>query len=439
MSRIRAINRKLRIPPGWGLLLAAAMLAVLLAGMAVVVRPWQQRFLQSYWSDKLAGADRSAIPELVETIAAFGHVALPTLIAGLESDRQTVVEECYRHLRLLMDHWSLLPRAKAASRLAQCGRLLSHRADCRGPAARGMAADLARRLLWMTDEEFPGQDRLALVQHCDMVVALEPEAFEPPAAPEIRLAAFQSDAETVAPGRRPKREVTQPATSADSATPPEAPTPDPPAANGNTPRPSGSLPEAASPSTTARLVPPDSVPAPKMIDVAPDARRLTAESPDATRRTREPQIPVFESGPVTSDDGHGRQAMGDTQLLALMRRLHSRRQGASDDAEAELQKRGFAAGHIELARRLTDPRPSVREALVDELPSSRGIDSRQWLLWLARDPIADVRLAALSVMSTSGDPILLRQVEAIAREDSDPRIVALVDRVLKQSRSSATR
>ncbi len=429
------MTKKRRIAPGWGLLLAAAMLAGVLAAATLLVRPWQERFLQSYWTDKLAGADRADLPEMVETIAAFGAVGLPTLIAGLESDRQPVVDECYRQLRLLMDHWSLLPRAKGAGKLAQCARLLSHGADRRGPAARGMAADLARRLLWMTDADFPPQRRLALVQHCETVMALEPAAFERPAAPDIRLAAFERDAGTLPPDAPPPATISQPATDANASSTPAPPTPVPAATNQNADRPSRSLPPAAGPAT-AQAESSDSAPVPNVIDVDPEARRLTAESPFSTRRTRVPGTPASEPRSVTTDGEHGHEPVPGSEMLTLMRQLHSRRPGVSDDAEAELRNRGLGATQITLARRLTDPRPSVRQALVDELPSSAGIDSRQWLLWLARDHNADVRLAALTVMATAGDPMLLRQVGLIAREDSDPRIVALAERVVNQVRAA---
>ena len=48
---------------------------------------------------------------------------------------------------------------------------------------------------------------------------------------------------------------------------------------------------------------------------------------------------------------------------------------------------------------------------------------------LCRDEDAEVRMAAVSMMGTIGDPRLLSEVEAMARQDSDARIRDLADQI----------
>jgi hypothetical protein len=120
--------------------------------------------------------------------------------------------------------------------------------------------------------------------------------------------------------------------------------------------------------------------------------------------------------------------------IEVMRLLHDAAPETVAAAEAALYDRGLTATQVRLARQLTDPDPSVRSRLIDLLPELPGCDSRPWLYWLSTDDHADVRLAALTVMATSGDPDLLRRVEAVARRDRDPRIAALAERVRESRR-----
>ena len=49
-----------------------------------------------------------------------------------------------------------------------------------------------------------------------------------------------------------------------------------------------------------------------------------------------------------------------------------------------------------------------------------------------------MRLTAITLMATSGDPLLLAEVERIAGADSDPRIREQVERIAQQ-RNDASR
>ncbi len=88
--------------------------------------------------------------------------------------------------------------------------------------------------------------------------------------------------------------------------------------------------------------------------------------------------------------------------------------------------------HLELASQMFDPDPEVRKRLTRMLPGLRSIDPVPWLLWLGRDADAEVRLAAMSLLATTGDPKLLDQVEELARQDPDPQIQRLAQRVAQR-------
>ena len=99
-------------------------------------------------------------------------------------------------------------------------------------------------------------------------------------------------------------------------------------------------------------------------------------------------------------------------------------------------RRGFSEVQLELSRRLLDPDPDVRRELARTLPAMQSVDAGPWLMWLAEDKDPDVRLEAISVLGTTGDPAILRKIEELARRDSDPRIAALADTIEQQQKST---
>ncbi len=67
-------------------------------------------------------------------------------------------------------------------------------------------------------------------------------------------------------------------------------------------------------------------------------------------------------------------------------------------------------------------------AVIEALEIS-GIDAAPWLLRLARDRDAEVRLTAITLLATTGDRALLEEVRRIAQADSDPRIRDQLERL----------
>jgi len=66
---------------------------------------------------------------------------------------------------------------------------------------------------------------------------------------------------------------------------------------------------------------------------------------------------------------------------------------------------------------------------VRTLPELRSIDAMPWLLRLTRDDEAEVRLAALTLLATTGDPTMLSRVQEIARQDHDPAVQRTIERL----------
>jgi hypothetical protein len=145
---------------------------------------------------------------------------------------------------------------------------------------------------------------------------------------------------------------------------------------------------------------------------------------------REPAIAVRQDGPPAAN--LNRVSVDETDTLRLMHDLNSADDEIRGVAASELLKAGFSEVHLELAQRLTSPTADVRAAVADQLPVTPGIDAKVWLTWLLRDDSAEVRLAALAVLATTGQSDTLRRAMEIARQDRDPRIHKLLEQLEKQ-------
>jgi hypothetical protein len=115
------------------------------------------------------------------------------------------------------------------------------------------------------------------------------------------------------------------------------------------------------------------------------------------------------------------------EIFAAIRRLQDPAQAA--EAAADLKRRGFTDRHLALARQAIDPDPAVRRRLARQLPEMTGLDAAVWLVLLSRDTDAEVRLTALTLLATTGDPALLDEVGQRVRDDADPRVQRLAERL----------
>ncbi|HTU24529.1 MAG TPA: HEAT repeat domain-containing protein [Pirellulales bacterium] len=358
--------------------------------------------------------DRVALGE-VGRIAGLGEAGLPELAALLGSERLCVAEAARQALAEEMRRWPHLDRGARRQRQSVVAAALAYRIETFSPDARCVASDFALRILNMVPATDPEESEI--VAACDQV---------------LRASAVQRRQRLLA--RRPGSN------------------------DGNAGRGSAEFEANRAPRLASLpgggLLPDDIDTPPTPVetvvekDEAPldDRREMASNEPARLAEpTAEQMNPTAETdakleaaaatlhhhatptGEETEEDASDEAAAVLRWMFALRATDPAHRQRA----EEELRGLGFEALQLELAMQLTDPNPTVRRELVESLPAMPGVDAKAWLVWLSRDANPDVRLAAMSVMATTGDPNIWRRIEQMARRDDDPRVQRQGEQLLK--------
>jgi hypothetical protein len=150
---------------------------------------------------------------------------------------------------------------------------------------------------------------------------------------------------------------------------------------------------------------------------------LVQDLPETARREG-------HNGPAAN--GPAVNELAGVESVELMRQLHAADGQLAARARTELLRRGLSEVDLDLARRLFDPDAEVRKELARQLPRLQSVDAGPWLLFLCHDEQAEVRLTAITLVATSGDPALLEQVEQLAQRDPDARIRDQAERISRQ-------
>lgn len=145
-------------------------------------------------------------------------------------------------------------------------------------------------------------------------------------------------------------------------------------------------------------------------------------------------IPVSE---VSTGDAAPIDPGAEVSSRQLLERWLAESGAAQREIERELRRRGFGSLRSDVVRLALVGETKARVQLVHDLPASPGLGAKAWLMLLAEDADAEVRLTAVSVMATSRDAEMLDRAWNVALHDRDPRIAGLAER-LRDRRSSGS-
>jgi hypothetical protein len=352
----------------------------------------------------------------------LGDPGLAVLARALGNEREAVARSAERILIEQLAQWRSLPASRSSPKVARLVEHLASNVGHYGPRSRAAASDLAANVLvWPVDRR--AVDVARLLEQCEVLVRTIPgrAASEPVEQMAIRPRPVQR-AKPISPaqldesllgglpgGGLPAHASPMPslppgflAPSGPRVLPGEPPVLTPPVR----PEPDIFVPL---PSEPEPLLPPE--PSPPSVPLLPP--------PTGGNRSAMPgRMGVRRAWPAALAD------MPDRDVMPLL--VRDDRQLAPA-AERELRRRGFSDVELQLAERLADPNPEVRRDLALALPQL-AVDTQRWLVWLSEDDDADVRLAAVTVMATSRDPLLHNRLRELRGSETDARIVQQLER-----------
>lgn len=395
-------------------------LIVIFTGAIVAAGWWLRDWWmpqEAVWRQAVASAPATEAADVMRRAAAAGAEGMPALVDALSvSDEKTATTAVWVLLDEL-DRWERRPASVHQEAVARLATELAKRQAQLSPAAHQRAGRIARRILcW----PFQGSQhaRLEVVKQCQAVLS-SPSSSPADSQPASNTALPPIVGIPVDFRPEPVRAV------------PLAPMP---------------LEAEANPAIVHAISHPTPIPSQQ------DTGSTLANRPLAIQSKSAPATPAIHTasfdapasgnsrsaaplalpGPLAARNDSVAKAPGVSSDV-LMRRVATGSPQEAAEARNELAGRGMGARQLELLDRLRDPNPSVRRELAQSLPAERGIDVSAWLLILADDPSGDVRLAALSLLATAGNPDLRERVLQRSATDADSRVRRLAQQLRPDS------
>jgi len=416
--------------------------------LVVVVAAWSQypRFLAAHWRSRLATVPDERAAVLVEGVARLGDPGIPVLVEALGSERECVARAARRVVYEELERWEALRARQYSPKLAILTEALADRVAGFGPPARRDAAELASQILrlWALDDKVV--DPTEVIADCEKVIrtagegrTLLAERTDPDEGDDSSLglrASGDREPEAMAPlqgvaalpgGGVPIDSLASPGRESDALRVAESPPAEPRRLDRSGP-------------VNPLRQPLRPISEPDVLRAIPERAARRPGDADPTDPPAARPLGYVDGVPGWPGEGSdGRPAaerMAGVETVDLMRRLQSRDSTTVAQAEAELVRRGFTETHLALARQLFDPDPDVRARLPRLLLDLPNVTAASWLMQLARDESAGVRLSAISLLATTGDPELTEAIEAIAREDPDPRVQRQAEQIARRRRTA---
>ena len=125
------------------------------------------------------------------------------------------------------------------------------------------------------------------------------------------------------------------------------------------------------------------------------------------------------------------RAMREMPDRALIAKADEGVNAESAAARKALRERGFSDGVLELTRQLEAMSPAERRQALEQAAQLPPTDARKVLRWFVADEDAEVRLQALTILATTGDPKLAELARERAVEDADPRVAAFASELIR--------
>jgi hypothetical protein len=401
-----------------------------LVALVILLQGPVRNAMARYWLAKLDSAPDEEVPGLVAQLAELGDSGIPALAAALGSQREIVARHARRQFVRLLDRWKHLDNRRRTPKLARLAQALAAEVGSFGPTARSDAAHLATRILqWPLDPAVV--DRAEVIAACETVVraARAQTSTLPRQDPGLPEATFAAPAASTAGTTEGTARSSEAAGEDADGILRLAELP----GGGLDVRPATAGVEVPETIDTSQVAKGDDVSSGRLAQpwpfLSPSTPALMPPGPLVAASVSpgpEPFRPGDSASAAPNDAATAEPPAGFAHLSAVdtyeLTRLLKTDKETAARAREELARRGWGDVHLELAEQLHDPDPAVRRRLARVLPMLESVNAVPWLWWLARDADAEVRLAALGSLATTGDPVILERVLTIARTDADERV-----------------
>jgi len=409
---------------------------VLIAAVVVIsMAAWKRSHMLAELAHTLAHGEQAEAESAARQLAVVSAPPIALLVDVAASEDRMRAQAAQVALGRILDR--VEKDADAGQQLSRASKLTaelsSTLAEHRRAFPRGShpwLADTTQRILKIANQCPAKMPLIGL--HCDDIISVisltrprAPVALPAVAsmtaipAPDLQLAGLEREfASFAAEAKMPAKKTISPISTASD------PSPEPEGAADASRLPIDSTHSlSASPANVAAEVRPDWSNA--------EPRMLPANTVRSLNEVRTDEEAVVPSKQATNS----KQPLDDARdLLERWRTSRSER----PEIEDELATRGFRPIPKRLVEQYFSENLADRLRLVDSVLTEPGVDARPWLILLAEDENAEVRLMAVTVMATSDDKALVEKAWQTALRDRDSRIADLAAR-LRQRREGPTR
>jgi hypothetical protein len=434
----------------------AAVLAV--AGLTTVVW-WGGASYVASQRDRLVArlAERLQSASEAEALAALGQLAqlddaaVKPLLAAATAPRRPIAIAARAAIDQMLARWhddaqTAGNHTRFAERLDRLAATLASRPPGQNNDQMLWAHDLAERILNAAGQ-IPAGQRLEIVRNCDQLVRHTGQLVT---APNTAPAAAPAPQVTTLNGPNAS---SSPANARLAALPQQTPlappfeslrtTPLPPVnenrglANARFAAVNGERDAETQSQLAARRSDPSITWSPDRVEpngMSGDSNRLLPWTGlDQSPPPGESDRPRFFDAELTSSGPQGPASPDDPPLRPnstphqLLNQLANSSAENVNHVQRQMAERGLGIVPPTLARRLLSKSPAERVQAVDALLETSGTAPGPWLMVMADDPAAEVRLAVVTLMATSKSPQLVEKAWQVALNDEDPRLADLAE------------
>jgi hypothetical protein len=381
----------------------------------------QRRFAAALAERALSASGAS--PSL-EELERLGLVGVEPLVALAASQREDVSSAAQQRVSRLLKTWEQTATESGdVDRFAFQSAILAAALDAHahrfGPDGQRWASELAERLAIHCDQ-FPASHSWKILASCDRVLS-RPLAPRPKRA--VAIESIQAPAEVARP-EPPAIAASSPLKPLGptrSELSPSEPSPVPPAVAVSG-RLLAELTLVETPSADARLEGPTS----RANSLRPPLRHPEA-APAPARIDRGPVVDV----PSPQEVRLRARSLRGLSNESLAAKTRADVPGEAAAAAKALRDRGFSEAMLRLTRELEALSPSERRDALQRAAELPPADARRLLRRFVADADPLVRLEALTILATTGDPKLDELARERAVEDADPRVAAFASELLR--------